>query len=124
KMPPRPWAQFDVQKVNTAASMGFARYDDEMYFIIIAEKLPEEMTAEGMFAIWKSRLVSRDADAVVPEPKPIKLLGLDALEAHAQVKVAKAELGYVNLIMASHGFLYQLLGWAEKSKAERVQQEV
>ena len=51
--PGRPWVEMDVKKFNPDASVAFARTGPEMYFQVIAEKIPFEMAPEAAVETWK-----------------------------------------------------------------------
>ena len=118
--PARPWVSVDAKKLNADAIVGFTRHGPEVWVLVIAERLPEDFTSEALLEAWRARTLATGPDARIGEAKPVRLGGLAGFEVTAQRSVAGKDFHYVQWVVTSRGFGYQIIAWGLPKDAQDI----
>lgn len=123
--PGRPWVRMDAAKVNPEAAVAFMRSRPHVFFMVLAESAGFESGYDtGTLAeVAKANLGSVATQYRVLSERPVRSGGLPWTEIESEVRLAGHDFHYINRVMATNGFLFQLVTWGSLSDRVAVARE-
>jgi len=109
--PPAGWAELDPKVFTDEACLAYTRYDERVFFFLIAERIGVETgaTAAHVAEMARARLRSIDPNAVISEVEPIMQAGMTGAMFRATATPRARQICHVQHAFAHNGYSFRLV---------------
>lgn len=125
RTPERPWVSINVSKVTKNSTVAFMRQKPEVYFMIIAERLGSDkvISAQQVKDLAKAKIEAAATSSRTLEDSGLTLQGLDGVLLTQNAQIDQKAHHYTRWILATNGFVYQLLGYGPQKEQQLIDKE-
>jgi tetratricopeptide (TPR) repeat protein len=119
-----PWTPIDMSKLNPLSKVTFVRSGPEVYFTVVAEKLPDgELASVDYFDLVYARTKGIADSVELLDQQLTRVNGLEGVQVRLNAKVQGRPLQYLQWFCVTNGWAYQLMAWGKAENGSTIKSE-